>query len=204
MFDEFFLREGQGNQENYNNKRRYPESDVGMKTCPKNKTADKEINKTFSTEPPEEEVKAKGEEERDHDGPKADTGEINSPKRGGEEKSGCQSGRATLEEFLGEKVYPQDCQGTKKHGPEFKRRYRITEELQGKSLKIDEEALTPVIIGIKNLVMAAFVRGYRIHGIDCFIRIQASRNMLNIMEAEEKCQGKNGDQGQYGKDMHPV
>ncbi len=56
-----------------------PESDVGVESCPKDEARDEKISETMGTEASEEEVKGKSEEKRRHDGPKADTGEVDGP-----------------------------------------------------------------------------------------------------------------------------
>ncbi len=172
-----------------------PESDVGVEPCPKDEARDEKISETMGAEASEEKVKGKGEEKRRHDGPKADTGEVDGPVRGSEHKGGNDAGTTSMVELASEEVEAEDREGAKENRGELESSDGIAKYRDEKGLNVDKEALTTEVGRIKNLVGASFDGMDSIDAIGCFVGIESDRDLLDMIEADDEREEEDSDEG---------
>lgn len=193
--EELLVGEHEDREEDYEDEGGDPESDVGVESCPKDEARDEKISETMGTEASEEEVKGKSEEKRRHDGPKADTGEVDRPVRGSEHKSGNDASTTSMVELTSEEVEAEDGEGAKENRGELESSDGIAQYRDEKGLDVDKEALATIVGRVKELVGAGFNSMDSIDAIGCFVGIESDRNLLYLIEANDEREEEDSDEG---------
>lgn len=167
-----------------------------MEPEPENDSRKEEITKFVSTESSKEEVKRKGQEKSDHDGSEADTGEVDGPVGSGKHEGREQASASPVKELPAEEVDAQDGEGTEKNGGKLKTSEGIAENVDEKGLDIDEESFPSEVGRVENFVRTCFQGMDGIDTVGGFIRVETNRNILYMIEADDKGQNQNSRQYQ--------
>ena len=162
-----------------------------MKTEAKESACQEKGSILFCSETFEKEVKGEREEQGRHDCSKSDAGEIDRPVGRGSDKRGYETRRAPLKELPGEKSDAKRGQGTENSRPKLERGDGVAKGFQCERLEIDEEPFATGIILVEEFIIASFIRNDCIRAVHRFIRIESRREILYIIEAQEKSENNN-------------
>lgn len=150
----------------------------------------------------EEKIKSKRKEEGGHNGPKANTREIDRPVGGSEHKGSEESEATPVEEFLSEEVYPEYGEGAKEDGGKLEPGYRISEERNKQGLNINEQSFSAKVGRIEEIEVTGFNSMDRVDAVGCFIRVESDWNVFNLIDPNKEGEGQNTKEGDsaYRKD----
>lgn len=192
--EEVFVGEDEEGEKRDEDEGRQAIGDVGVDADAEDETGKQEGADALGTEALPEEVKSEGEEAGHHDGPEADPGEIDGPEGCGQEKGGNETRSTALEEFFPEEVDAEDGEGPKDSRPELEHRDRVAEVLDRERLEVDEEAFAAVVVGVEELILSGLDGSEGIDAVDGFIRVEAARDAVDVVDAHEECDRNNSEE----------
>lgn len=140
----------------------------------------------------EEEIEGEAEKERYHDGAEADAGEVDRPEGNGGQVGGDERYGSLLPDFFGEQIYAENGNRSENHGPEFERENAYAEYLERERLEVDKETFPTLIVFVEQPEVIRFERIESIGRIDGFIRIDARRDIFDIIRSQEERDDENG------------
>lgn len=194
-FQEFFVGEYEGREEDDEDERGNPEGDVGVEAKAEDETGKKEITQPMCSQSSEEEIKGKGQDKGDHDGPEADTGKVDGPVGSGEHEGRKEAGSSAMEELSGEQGNTEDREGTEENGGEFQAGDGVADEPDEQGLDIDEETFAAIIGRVEEFESAGFQGVDSVDTVGSLIGVEADRNAFNVIETDEE--GESNDHEQY-------
>ncbi len=192
--EEGFVGERQEGEEEDQDERGEPEGYIGVESGPEEETRKEEGKEFPGPESAEEEEEGKGKQERDHDRPEADAGEVDRPVGGRREEGGDEGGVAALEELPGEEADAEDCERTEDDRGKLERWHGRTECPYGERLDVYEEPLAAVVVRIEEAVIPGLVRRKRVDAVHRLVRVETERDAVDVVDAEPETEKRDGDE----------
>ncbi len=194
IFEEMFLGDEHKKQKGDDDGRRDAEGDVGVEAQAANQTGNQEVGIFLGAETPQQEIEREGKDKRGHYGAEADAREIDRPIGKGGQVGTDEPGPLTAENFFGKQIDAQDGQGAEQDGCQLERQHARSQNLNEKRLDVDEKSFASVVVGIEKLVISGAVGVLGIDAVDCFIRIDARRQILDAGEPEKEGSDDDGEE----------